>query len=73
MRLFLFVDDAKAVVVAKRNHKVGEFVIGNTRAKLAIHGVGSGLPEREAINLLDGLGKLRRIEQCAFDLVGIAF
>jgi len=41
--------------------------------KLAVQGVRRGLPEREAVNFLDGLGELRRVKQHAFDLFGVAF
>ena len=73
MGLLLLVDDAEAVVVAQGNDKLGEFVIRDAGAKLAIERVGGRLAQGEPIDVLDRLGQLGRVEQRAFDLLDVAF
>jgi hypothetical protein len=63
----------QAVVIAQGHDEFGQFFIRNAGAKLAVQRVGRRLPEREAVNFFDGLGELRRVEQHAFDLLGVAF
>ena len=73
VRLFLLVDDAQAVVISQSHDEFGQLFVRNAGAKLAVQGVSRGLPEREAVDFLDGLGELRRVKQHAFDLFGVAF
>ena len=40
---FLFRHAAEAAVLAKRDHKGPQFIVGDVTAKLAIEGVGRGL------------------------------
>lgn len=66
------VDDAEAIIVTQGDAQLGQLFVGNAGAKLAIERIGGGLAEREAVVFLDGLGEWRRVEQRAFDLIGVA-
>ena len=55
---FLFVDEAQPVVVAQRHDQLGELLVRDARAQLAVERVGGRLAEREAVDLLDRLRQL---------------
>jgi len=52
--LFLFMDKTKAVFVPQGNDQLGQGLVAEAAAKLAIQSIDGRLPEGIAVNILDG-------------------
>ena len=59
---------AETVFLAQSDHELGQVVVADAAAKLAVERVDGGLAQGEAVDVVDGLGELRLIEQRALDL-----
>src|SRR5262249_41263558 len=70
--LLLVVDQTEPVLIAEGDDQLGQVLVGNPAAQLAIEGINRRRAERVAVNLVNRLEQLRRLEQRALEPVGVA-
>src|SRR4030066_2138548 len=58
LSLFLFMDNAEASLIAKRDDKLCERLIGYSAPQLTVQGIDSGLSERVSIYFIDRFQKI---------------
>ena len=68
----LLVDDAQPALVPERGDQLGEGLVGDAAAQLAVQRIDGGLTQRIAVDIVDGLPQRRRVEHQSLDALRVA-